>query len=338
MKAVSIHGPDDVRIDNLPTPTPGPTDVLLKLDACGICGSDLSFARHGYLRECGQPWPLGHEAAGTIVATGSQVDQNLTVGLRTVINPMGTHDNIIGNGGSEGAFADYLLIRNARLGQHLLPIPDGMSCERAALVEPLAVALHGVHQAKLNASDKVVVFGAGPIGLGAVFWLKQLGFEHTVAVDISDQRLELARQLGAAVTINPVSQNLHQELVSAHGPSAPVLGQATVGSDVFIDMAGGPGVLDSIVQQARFKARLVITAVYNKPVSLDLQQMLMKELSLTMALGYPDELPEVLNALASVPEEAIAPYVTDRAPFSAFISAFQTAQQASSGKVMVYFD
>jgi len=336
MKCVTIHGAGDVRLDEVPVPALGPRDVLMKIEACGICGSDLSFARLGFLRAGGAPWPLGHEAAGTIVSVGAEVS-GIALGLRAAINPMGAHDNIIGNGGSEGAFADYLLIREAALGRHLLAIPDGMTAERAALVEPLSVALHGVNRAQLGPGDKVVVLGAGPIGLGAVFWLKRRGIESIVAVDLSDGRLAHARRLGASDTINPRHESLQEGLGRIHGPDRPVLGAPTVGTDAFLDMAGGPHVIADIVKVAKFAARIVVTAVYPQPIAIDLQTMLLKEISLFTAVGYPTELLEVLAVLAAIPEAVIAPYVTHRFAFEDFAAAFQAAQDPTSAKVMVSF-
>jgi 2-desacetyl-2-hydroxyethyl bacteriochlorophyllide A dehydrogenase len=337
MRVVQIHGPNDVRVDEAPKPLVGPHDVLLKIDACGVCGSDLTFAKYGFQREGGEPWPLGHEASGTVVEAGSQVE-GIAPGLRAVINPMGAYDNIIGNGGSEGAFADYLLVRNARLNTHLLPLPAGMSAERAALVEPLAVALHGVNQGKIAADDKVVVFGAGPIGLGAVFWLKRRGVKSIVSVDLSEARLDIARKLGATATINPATTDFQAALTELHGAAGNVLGLPTAATDVYIDMAGSTVALQAILSAARFQARLVITAVYAQPVSLDLQTMLLKELSLQMAVGYPTELPDVLSTLAQVSDAEIEPYVTHRFAFGEFANALETAKQPTSGKVMVYFD
>jgi len=337
MRVAQIHGPDDIRIDTISKPSVGPSDVLLKVDACGVCGSDLTFAKYGFQREGGKPWPLGHEAAGTVIDVGSNVAE-IKVGLRAVINPMGAYDNIIGNGGSEGAFADYLLIRNASLGQHILPMPKGMNAERAALVEPMAVALHGVHQGNIQANDKVVVFGAGPIGLGAVFWLKRLGAQSIVSVDLSEARLDIARKLGATATINPSTTDFLAALTDLHGAATPVQGEPTTNTNVYIDMAGSTKALESILKAARFGARIVITAVYPQPVSLDLQTMLLKELSLQMAVGYPTELPTVLQTLIEVSDEDINPYVTDRFEFNDFSNAIETAKKATSGKVMVYFD
>jgi threonine dehydrogenase-like Zn-dependent dehydrogenase len=103
-------------------------------------------------------------------------------------------------------------------------------------------------------------------------------------------------------------------------------------------MAGSSVALQSMLSAARFHARLVITAVYPQPVELDLQTMLLKELSLQMAVGYPTELPEVLSVLAQVSDEEVSPYVSNRFEFSEFQQAIETARQPTSGKVMVYFD
>jgi (R,R)-butanediol dehydrogenase / meso-butanediol dehydrogenase / diacetyl reductase len=336
MKLVNIYGPNDVRVEEAPKPNVGPRDVLLKVEACGICGSDLSFAKHGYQRAGGAPWPLGHEAAGVVVQTGTEVE-GITNGLRAIINPMGAADNVIGNGGSEGAFADYLLIRNAALGRHLLEIPSGMSAVRAALVEPLAVALHGVNQANLKPGDKVVVFGAGPIGLGAAFWLRRRGVKDIVSVDLSTARLEHARRMGATATVNPRNGTVLDALTGIHGKHEPILARPTVGTDVFMDMAGGAGVIATMIEVAKFRARIILTAAYTLPVPLDLQTMLIKEMSLIAAVGYPNEMTEVMQMLATVGEEEIAPFVSHQFSFADFPTAFEKAKDTSSAKVMVVF-
>ncbi|OAN56244.1 zinc-dependent alcohol dehydrogenase [Sphingobium sp. TCM1] len=337
MKAVYIHGPGDVRVDERPVPACGERDVLLRIDACGICGSDLSFAKYGFLRGDGEPWPLGHEAAGTVVGAGAAVE-GIKVGQRVVVNPAAAYDNVIGNGGSEGAFADYLLIRDARLGQHLLPLSDGVSAERAALVEPLAVALHGVNQAGLKAGEKVVVYGAGPIGLGAVFWLKRRGFSDIVSVDLSDDRLRHARAMGATHLVNSSQVDLKAELIRLHGEEAPMFGASTVGTDVFLDMAGAPSLLEQTIAMGKFQSRIVLTAVYPLPVALDLQGLLIREICLTPAVAYPTELHDVLAALEEMSPDEVAPYISHRFPFSRFEEAFEAAKSPTSAKVMLLFE
>jgi (R,R)-butanediol dehydrogenase/meso-butanediol dehydrogenase/diacetyl reductase len=196
MHVLNIHGIDDVRLDRTERPTPGSNDVVLKIKACGICGTDLNFIRRGGVPQPGgKPMPLGHEAAGEIMVIGDAVE-GLHVGQRVVLNPMRTA-GLVGSGGPEGAFTEELLVRGARLHESLLPIPDDLPYDVAALTEPLAVALHGVNRTETVAGDKVVVLGCGPIGLAAVLWLVDRGVSDVVAVDFYYHRQQRARAIGA---------------------------------------------------------------------------------------------------------------------------------------------
>jgi threonine dehydrogenase-like Zn-dependent dehydrogenase len=170
MKLLNIHGVDDVRLDDYQRPEPGPKDVVVRMKACGICGSDLSYIKIGGIPTPGTLTALGHEGAGEIMHVGSEVT-GISVGQPVIINPMNTPSNV-GSGGPEGAFTEELLIREARLGDSILPIPDGICYDVAAMCEPLAVAMHGVNRMEVKAGDKAVVFGCGPIGLGMILWLK----------------------------------------------------------------------------------------------------------------------------------------------------------------------
>ena len=110
MKQVNVHGPDDVRIDEVADPAPGPRGAVVRVAACGICGSDLRYARLGGLAgPTGKPMPLGHELSGVIAAVGPEVS-NVTPGTRVVLNPT-ARGNMVGNGGGEGGFAQRLLVR-----------------------------------------------------------------------------------------------------------------------------------------------------------------------------------------------------------------------------------
>ena len=195
-RVLNIHEVDDARLDEVASPDPGSRDVLVDIKACGICGSDLTYIKiGGIMRPPGGVTPLGHEAAGEIAYVGKDVE-GVSVGQRVIINPMMT-PSMIGSGGPEGAFTDQLLVSEARVGDSLLPIPDDLPYHVAALTEPLAVALHGVNRAEAKPGDKVVVFGCGPIGLGMILWLQDRGVEDVVALDLSPDRLERARALGA---------------------------------------------------------------------------------------------------------------------------------------------
>src|SRR5688500_5002081 len=227
MRVLNIHGVDDVRLDLTDPPRPGNRDVVVRDMASCVCGSDLSYVKVGGIhRKPGGVTPIGHEAAGEVVAVGPAV-KGVSVGQRVVINPMMT-PSYIGSGGPEGAFTEELLVRDARIGDSLLPIPDDLPYEVAALTEPLAVALHGINRAQAKAGDKVVVFGCGPIGLGMVIWLVDRGVTDVVALDLSDERLERAKALGARAVINPGKEDVRARLLELHG-SARVFSRESVG-------------------------------------------------------------------------------------------------------------
>jgi threonine dehydrogenase-like Zn-dependent dehydrogenase len=143
MRASVVTAPGQTQVVELPKPAIGPTDVLVKIRACGICGSDALYIALGGLPPRQGQMPLGHEPAGQVVEVGRDVT-GVSVGDHVVINPMAAPSGIIGNGGATGALADYLLIENAVRGKSLEIVPDHIPFEVAALNEPMAVARHGV--------------------------------------------------------------------------------------------------------------------------------------------------------------------------------------------------
>ena len=332
---LNIHEVNDVRLDSIDSPTHGPDDVVVKIKACGICGSDLSYIKMGgIMRQPGGVTPIGHEAAGEVLAVGDNVP-GVQVGQRVVINPMNT-PSAVGSGGPEGAFTEELLVTSAKLGDNLLPIPEGVSYELAALTEPLAVALHGVNRSEAKAGDKVVVFGCGPIGLAMVLWLVDRGVTDVVAIDLADERLERARALGAKATINPTRENVRDRLLELHGEER-ILNRNAVGTDAFIDAAGAPSILTDVIGMAKWHSRMVITAAYMKPIEVPLGSMLTTEMTLTTAVGYPTEMPEVVAAMPRL-KEKIATLISHRYPFGQVIEALGVAGTPQSAKVMIEFE
>ncbi len=332
---LNIHGVNDVRLDAYEAPRPGSADVLVKVKACGVCGSDLSYIKVGGIhRKPGGVTPIGHEAAGEVIAVGDQV-QGVSVGQRVVINPMMT-PSYIGSGGPEGAFTEELLVRDARLGESLLPIPDDLPFEIAAMTEPLAVALHGVNRMQVKPGDKVVVFGCGPIGLGMVLWLVDRGITDVVALDLAPERLERATALGARAVINPGKEDVRARLLELHG-SARVFSRECVGTDAYIDAAGAPNIMSDVIGMAKYQSRLVITAAYMKPVQVNLGAMLTTEMTITTAVGYPNEMPEVIAALPRL-RDKIHSLISHRFPFDKVIDAIDVAGTPASAKVMIQFE
>lgn len=334
-RVLNIHGVDDVRLDPIEPPRPGSSDVVIRVKACGVCGSDLTYIKIGGIhRAPGGVTPIGHEAAGEVIAVGNGV-KDVAVGQRVIVNPMNT-PSYIGSGGPEGAFTEELLVREARVGESLLPIPKGLPYEIAALTEPLSVALHGVNRAQAKPGDKVVVFGCGPIGLGMVLWLKDRGVDDVVALDLAPERLERARALGARAVINPAEEDVRARLRELHG-AARVFSREAAGSDAYIDAAGAPDILSDVVRMAKLHARMVVTAAYMKPVPLDLGAMLTTEMTITTAVGYPTEMPEVISALPRL-REKVRSLISHRFPFDKVLDALSVAGTPGSAKVMVDFE
>lgn len=330
MELLKIHGVGDVRLDAYERPPTGQKDVVVKMKSVGICGSDLSYIRMGGIPP-GVETALGHEGAGEVMEVGAEVE-GIAVGMPVIVNPMMTPGNI-GSGGPEGAFTQELLVREARLGDSILPMPEGISYDVAAMCEPLAVAMHGVNRAGVSRGDKVVVFGCGPIGLGMLLWLIDRGITDVVALDLSEERLERARALGVRAALNPAEVDLRAELARLHG-EVPSYGRVGVGTDAFIDAAGAPNILSEVVVMAKFHARMVITAAYMKPIEFPVGRMLTSEMTITTAMGYPTEMPEVIAAMPRL-KDRIAAMISHKLPFGEIMKGLEIAATPQSAKVMI---
>jgi 2-desacetyl-2-hydroxyethyl bacteriochlorophyllide A dehydrogenase len=291
MKASIITGPGKVEIVEYPTPTVGSEDILVKIRACGLCGSDNLYISIGGLPPHQGTMPLGHEAAGEIAAVGSDVS-GLAVGDYVVINPMARPEDIIGNGGTTGALADYLLIRNAVRGVSVEVLPASVPFEVAALNEPMAVARHAVNQLRPKPADKVMVFGAGPIGLGATIALKSLGISHVVVADVVPARLEKAIRVGADAVVDSAAEDVRTRLIELHG-TGESLWPDKAGTDIYLDAAGVPAVIASAMEVAKRGAKVGVVAVHKEPVTVDLMNVMSNELTIVGSMGYPTEIFEV---------------------------------------------
>jgi 2-desacetyl-2-hydroxyethyl bacteriochlorophyllide A dehydrogenase len=291
VRAAIITAPEKTEIVEMPDPTAGPDDVLVKIRACGICGSDSLYISIGGLPPHQGTMPIGHEPAGEVIEVGQNV-RDIAIGDRVVINPMAVPDDIIGNGGSTGALAEYLVIRNAVRGHSLEVIPEHIPYEVAALNEPMAVARHGVNQVAPLPTDQVLVFGAGPIGLGIVISLKSAGVKHVVVADILSERLNKALQVGADAVINSAVEDLPTRLIELHGKGDSIWPDRA-GTDIYLDAAGVPAAINSSFGLAQRGAKIGVVAVHKEPVTLDLMNVMSNELTVVGSMGYPTEIFEV---------------------------------------------
>ena len=333
-RLVNLYGPDDFRVDVCPLPPLQEDEVLLRVMVCGICGSDLGYVAAGGLLGPGkEPMPLGHELSAVVVATGPG-GAGPALGTRVVVNPVAA-DNNIGNGGPEGGFADFLRVRNVSRGHCLMPIPDSVDDHCAALVEPLAVALHAVNQGAPTAGDRAAVFGTGPIGLGIIAALKQRGVTDVVAIEPSASRRAVASAMGADAVLDPTAEDVWTLLRGRHGERA-LYGFPVARTELLFEATGLGSVMQGIVAGAGTDARVIVVGLHKSPVPLDLATVLMKELTLRGAMAYPEqEFAEVIDWLASGAIDP-RPMISRRFRLDDFPAAFAHARDPEhGGKVLV---
>ncbi|MBT8765043.1 zinc-dependent alcohol dehydrogenase [Metapseudomonas boanensis] len=304
MKQARLHGPRALQVDEVPYPTMGENDVLVDVVACGICGSDLGFYEHGSIRSDGAPMPLGHEFSGVIRAVGAAVE-HYAPGMRVVVNPM-ANGAMIGVGSNDGALAPTVCVRNVDRGPILHEIPAHVPTDVAALVEPLAVALHAVNRSRAAPGESALVLGAGAIGLGIVACLSARGVSQIVVADLSAKRLEIAAKLGASVIINPAQEDLWLVLAQAHGTVPTFLAQSAPATRLIFESSGASAVLHDAIAHARDGARITVASVYKQPQSFDFSILQVKELELIGTMCYPTEFGEALDLLGSDAFEAAA--------------------------------
>jgi L-iditol 2-dehydrogenase len=335
MKIAMVTGPGKADVVDVDRPRVGPADVLVRMRACGICGSDAFYITIGGVPPRQGHTPLGHEPAGEVAEVGADVT-GIAVGDHVVVNPMAAPGGIIGNGGPAGALADYLLIENAVRGTSLEVIPNHIPWEVAALNEPMAVARHGVNRCGPNPSDKVVVFGAGPIGLGATLAFKSACVSHVVVADLIPARLDKALQIGADAVINAAEEDVVQRLIELHGPGESMF-PGKAGTDIYLDAAGVPAVVNTALAAAQKGATLGIVGVHKEPIPVEFVNVMSNEITIVGSMGYPDEIFEVTKDLVTNWEK-YALIVSHTVPFGNVGEALDLARTpGAADKVVVTF-
>jgi (R,R)-butanediol dehydrogenase/meso-butanediol dehydrogenase/diacetyl reductase len=283
----------------MPDPAPGPGEVVLRIARCGICGSDLEMTSGkgaGIEPGC----TLGHEFAGEVVALGSGVG-DLQIGSRVTAMPFdgcGTCDRCMagrpnhcrelrvhGCGGRGGGYAEYSLA-SAR---HCIELPDSLGFEDGALIEPLAVALHGARMAGALAGKRVLVLGAGPIGLAATWWARRLGAGPIATAAATDRRRSLAQHLGADAFV-VAGDHAADAVVEALGGPA----------EIVLECAGKPGLLDDAVRHAGLDAQIIVMGYCVTPDTFFQPPAIRQEVMLRFAKMYTHaDFADTVAALAS---------------------------------------
>lgn len=338
MRSIQVTGPNQVDWVEIDKPECGPRDVLLKMKACGICGSDGLYTMHGGIPPRQGETPLGHEPAGEVVEVGADVT-GIEVGAHVVPDAFAFADGLIGSGGAQGGLSEYVVIKDFEPGRQLKEVPAHIPWEVAALNEPMAVALHGVNRTQPKEGDKVVVFGAGPIGLGAVLGYRRQGAAHIVVVDVVPSRLEKALKVGADAVINSAEEDLAARLIELHGDGATAMvrGQRS-GTDIYLDAAGASVIPGQVTSLAKHGATFGIVAVHKEPVEIDFGGILTTELTIVWAMGYPTEIFEVTDDIIENWEKYQL-IVGDVFPYEKALDALEAARTpGATDKAVVLID
>jgi len=249
LKAAVMYGSRDLRIEEVEVPDVGPEDALIRVRACGICGSDVHrYLGTTYGRRFRYPLNSGHEYSGDVVKVGEDV-RRFKVGDRVTLGVDWVR-------GGYGAFSEYVRILKAD--ERLRRVPDNISYEEAALIEPLLVALNGFFKPQPREKDKVLIVGAGPIGL-CLLQICLDACSKVVVSEISSKRLELASRLGA-VTVNALKESLEERIKSWTDGK---------GVDVAFECAGAQKALNQVFSLTRQGGRIGLIAHYSRSVTLD---------------------------------------------------------------------
>ncbi|MDR0482753.1 MAG: alcohol dehydrogenase catalytic domain-containing protein [Cellulomonadaceae bacterium] len=339
MKTVQVTGPGTVEWVEIDQPTAGPNDVLLAMKATGICGSDAMYTMMGGVPPHQGCTILGHEPAAEVAEVGANVE-GIAVGDHVVIDTMTFEDGLLGSGGAQGGMAPFVVVKNAKLGVQLQKISSDVPWDVAALNEPMAVAMHGVNVSEPTPADKVVIFGAGPIGLGALLGFKSKGVASVVLVDVLDERLATAQEIGADAIINGYTEDVAARLIEIHGegPAGIIPGQVKPDTDIYYDAAGAAAVLHTTFAAAKRRARLTIVASYTDTVEVPVGPLLTTELQWRWAVGYPTEIFEVTKDIEANWEK-YQRIISHRFPFDDALEALTVASTpGAADKVTIVFE
>lgn len=339
MKALLLTAPSKLELVDFPEPAPAADEVVVRIRACGICGSDI----HGWDGSTGRrrtPLIMGHEASGEIVATGPQVkswragdrvtfDSTISCGTCRFCTSgqinLCENRRVVGVSPAEykqhGAFAERLALPD----RILYRLPDNLPFEQAAMVEPVSIAVHAVQRTKIAPGSTAVVIGSGMIGLLVIQALRWAGAKNVVAVDLADNRLALARQLGATHTINSGRSDAAAEVLQITGG---------LGADTAFEVVGFTPTLNlALAVLKRGGACVLVGNLSPKTQDFPLQAVVTKELTITGSCASAGEYPLCLDLIAKGIIN-VKPMIEAVVPLSEGAGWFQKLSAKDGGRYM----
>ncbi|OQM44665.1 alcohol dehydrogenase [Anoxybacillus sp. UARK-01] len=342
MKAAVMNQPFDIEIKEIPVPEVKGNEVLVKVMAVGICGSDLHYYEHGkigrYIVE--KPIILGHECSGIVVAVGEDVTK-LKVGTRVAIEPgvtcgqceyckQGRYNlcpdvEFLATPPVNGAFVQYIKHRE----DFLFPIPDELSFEEAALNEPFSVGIHAAKRVQLQPGSTVAIMGMGPVGLTAIAAVRAFGASTIIVTDLESNRLEAAKRLGATYTINILEKDPIGEIQRVTDGK---------GVDVAFETAGNPKALQTALKAVKRGGKLAIIGLpAQDEIALNVPLIADQEIDIYGIFRYANTYPQGIQFLRSGQYD-FKSLITDRYPLEQTKEAMERARtnKRESLKVVVY--
>ncbi len=297
MRAAVLHGVGKIALEERLRPEPGPREVLVRVASVGTCGSDVHYYDHGRIGDfvVESPLVLGHEPSGTVVAAGPGADRHRT-GARVSLEP-GVPDftcpqcragrynlcpqmRFFGTPPIDGAFCEYVVLHE----EFAYPVPDGLSDDAAALIEPLSVAVWACHKARVGPGARVLATGAGPVGLLCLQAARAFGASDVVVTDVNPDRLRTARDLGAQEALD-VREN--------------PLSEAGVEPDVLLECSGHPAAIGEAIRAVRRAGRVVLVGMGGDEIPLPLAHLQTRELEVTGTFRYANTWPAAIALAAS---------------------------------------
>lgn len=342
IKAAVMHGIDDVRIEEVDFPQMKAGEVLIKMKSVGVCGSDVHYYKHGKIGSyiVKKPMILGHECAGEIVEVASDV-KNFKPGDRVAIEPgytcrkcvyckTGRYNlcpdvTFMATPPIDGAYVEYV----AWPSDFVFHLPDNMTYDHGALMEPLAVGMHAVRRSRLKPGEPVLILGAGTIGLVTLLSAKAAGAGEIVVADLEDIRLKTAQKLGATKVIYAQRENVHEVIKDfTHG----------FGMEVVFETAGSVPTTQQTIELAARGGRIVWVGLAGEDrFPMPVLQAIDKELDIMGIFRYANVYPYAIQ-LVSTGRMNIDPLVTHRYNLEDVKEALEVAYERRDGAVKVMVD
>uniref|UniRef100_A0A1Q3FS58 Sorbitol dehydrogenase n=1 Tax=Culex tarsalis TaxID=7177 RepID=A0A1Q3FS58_CULTA len=342
--AALVYGPNDLRLEPRPIPEPAFNEVVVEVDSCGICGTDIHFLKDGGFgaQRLIKPIVLGHESAGVVRKVGSQVS-HLKIGDRVAIEPAAgcrTCDlckvgkyNVCMNGkhcptqNTDGNCSNYF----AQYADCCYKLPDHVTMEEGALLEPLAVAVYAMQRVDIRLGSRVIIFGAGPIGLMCLIAAKAMGATRTVILDLDrvQHRLDLAKKLGVTGAIAIAKDDKEDDLIRKIDE---VLGGP---ADRVLECTGSQPGMRIAIKATRNAGRICLVGLGNEDVKLPMVDAISREIEITTAMRYNHNYPAALEIVASGYVD-VKPLVSHHFDLKHVKEAFRVAGQGEGNKVMIH--